>query len=53
MARQGTMDTSRSAITTADDAEDIEAELFFSTREMGVACFAVPESDVDEGADAP
>jgi hypothetical protein len=50
MARQGIMDTGRSATTTAD-AEDIEAELFFSTREMGVACFAVPELDVDEGAD--
>jgi hypothetical protein len=50
MARQGIMDKGRSATATASD-EDIEAELFFSTREAGVACFAVSELEVDEGAD--
>jgi len=49
MARQGIIDTDRSV---AYDEEDIEAELFSSTREMGVACFPAPEFDVDEGADS-
>jgi hypothetical protein len=35
--------------TTAHDEEDIEAELFFSAREAGVACFAVVDVDADEG----
>ncbi len=50
MARQGIMDTDRST-APAFAEEDIEAELFSSTREMGVACFPVPEFDVDEAAD--
>ncbi|HVC68985.1 MAG TPA: hypothetical protein VNC61_01850 [Acidimicrobiales bacterium] len=41
MARQGIMDTEM----TTEGEEDIEAELFFSTREMGVACFVFPELD--------
>jgi hypothetical protein len=46
------MDTGPST-TPVYAPEDIEAELFSSTREMGVACFPVPEFDVDEGADGP
>jgi hypothetical protein len=38
-------------VTETHDQADIEDELFFSVREMGVACFPVPEDDADDGAD--
>ena len=49
MARQGIMDTGQASTKTADDQQDIEDELFFSTREAGVACFVL--LDLEEGAE--
>jgi hypothetical protein len=41
--------------TTVDDdvidSDDIESELFLSTREMGVSCFALPEVEFEAATD--
>ena len=41
--------------TTVDDdvidSDDIESELFLSTREMGVSCFPLPEAEFEAAID--
>jgi hypothetical protein len=38
-------------IVETQDQADIEDELLFSAREMGVACFPIPGDDAEDGAD--
>jgi len=40
-----TVNADRAADVTTDD-DDIASELYFSAREAGVACFAIPVSEV-------
>jgi hypothetical protein len=42
--------TPPTTVETHDEA-DIEDELLFSVREMGVACFPIPGPDSEDGAD--
>ncbi len=45
-----TVKEDRFAGRATEDDEDIESELFFSTREAGVACFAASEPEAEGGA---
>jgi hypothetical protein len=48
MTMQQTMEgTPGPAVSVLDSADDIESELFGSSREMGVACFPMPDDDED------
>jgi hypothetical protein len=45
-----TSNSDRSVERMTYEEDDIESELFFSTREAGVACFLIPGPEVEEGA---
>jgi len=52
--RQMTMDPKRPVRRSEDrtrvgDEDELASELLFSVREVGVACFPIPEPEVDEG----
>jgi hypothetical protein len=51
MTRQLLRDPDVSEPATIDEAEDIESELFSSSREAGVSCLLMTASDIDEDTD--
>jgi hypothetical protein len=48
LTRERTIDREESTKRAADDGDDIESELFFSVREVGVACFPIPGSEFED-----
>jgi len=36
-------------VSGATDEDDLESELLFSVREVGVACFPIPGPEVEQG----
>jgi hypothetical protein len=46
-----TIEPSDSAVRATHDEDDIESELLYSTREVGVACFPMPDPGLDVGDD--
>ena len=46
--RQTMESTAGPSVSVLDSADDIESELFGSSREMGVACFPMPDDDSED-----
>jgi hypothetical protein len=48
LTREHTIVREESAMRAPDHGDDIESELLFSVREVGIACFPIPEPEFED-----